>query len=678
MVLQELVGVWRGERVRDIGWMYAWVYVQCVKGNEEEVYDELGRELSRRLGSHCEGGIVELWNEFVEVKKVLVCVFGYLDRSLALMGTRAPLSSYFDCIFAETVLPRKIQQLGLCLESALDVFRTHKHDSAENKGILEELGKCIKIVRHLDHLFSERIEKQFLQISKRFYSTFGTLLSPWTVAGFIGKSRALLVQEMQILSLLQFSSPIPQQCLYEFRKGLFHALEQSIENQMEWITFLGTPQHSQYLQTLLRLFGPHQPSVSKLASIFEASVTHQCEKVGTLQLDGLVECARGAWLFRLVECCKQMQVLSKAMDHPLFSHAFQLGLQKAMRSSIVSGHSVAVILAQCLDTLLRKKSRRLSQFNGEDLSDSQWNAVFVIVKNAPDEDMFIQRYQRLLSQRLLRGLCRSESLERFVISRLSKVLEMNLYRWNAMIADVVLSRTVQRHFMKEMEMKTNVEIKSITRGVWPDVDAVNTTFTPPPEIVHVLQKWESYYNARNPRKKLQWAYMEGLVHLNDSRGYSILLSPLQASILMFLHKTEKPITVTHFSNHLHCDPRLIKKALDPLVFGKFKLVLRNSDRFNLNKEFYSESRTILIPFPDFSRVFNRRASIDLSAIIKAFIVRLMKRQRKLDEESILNQCVLGLERFAVDRSGIMECLDNLVETEYLERIEGSPMYQYIP
>ena len=321
--------------------------------------------------------------------------------------------------------------------------------------------------------------------------------------------------------------------------------------------------------------------------------------------------------------------------------------------------------------------------------DTHLSTFFQLFQFLADKDKFLEIFRILLARRLLFKKTDLE-LERTLVLSLKRICGIQYTsRVETMIRDQIRLDTTTSGYGK---------VRYLTRSHWPELP--NLTCHLPIEIQDCLHDYEMNYQIGNPDKKVEWLYLYSCVTIQltfrtsetQSRKYLLILPIFDASILWALkaHPRDSPdLTMSQLEELLviRGHNEIIRNQLIRLTIQKlarWKLLLVKSDYLSFNRYFTSARKRIVVPYLPVnvsvecqsSERSQGRNHQDRLELLKAVIVRIMKRRRQLGHLELVQQTRSQITVFQPTARHVKEAVELLIENEYLERI-GKKKYRYV-
>ena len=389
-------------------------------------------------------------------------------------------------------------------------------------------------------------------------------------------------------------------------------------------------------------------------------------------------------------------------DNPMFT-ADMSARMTAFLSKRMCGEKMENHAATMLDVL--------HQGGGSAMPDDAWtdflqNAA-AIVMFLPERDAFVERYRRLLSQRLLTGKSRDMDRERQFIAELKlRCGAQFVQKLEGMLQDLFASHDdgilplVAEHAGAAPEM----HIRILTSGHWPAFQALE------PRIPMAMSRqwlyFRSEFERRNATRKLQisasYSTADVFADLPFKRRFrgSISMNVPQLCVLLLFddkHATDR-ISFSRIADDTSLPVAVVRKVLHAFVFSPKKLlrripvdpadaspVIADTDEFALNDAFESRDLRFTQPCPPLEDAASEEQMDESVAqqrkfAVDAAIVRIMKARRSMPHARLVEETLAQSHLFHFSPPGklVKECIEQLIGRDFLERDDADQsVYRYV-
>ncbi|KAL9931681.1 hypothetical protein V8E36_009467 [Tilletia maclaganii] len=375
--------------------------------------------------------------------------------------------------------------------------------------------------------------------------------------------------------------------------------------------------------------------------------------------------------------------------------SFLAAMDKACRAFINRNKATGTVstrspelLARHTDALLKKSNKNAAEASLEEALKQ----VMVLFKYLEDKDVFQKFYARALSRRLVHFTSASDDAESSMISKLKEACGFEYTQKLArMFADMEVSKTLNEKFKEKMaathdkaELDIDFYCLVLANGVWP-ISQSAAEFIIPSELQPSYKRFEGFYGNQHSGRKLQWVW-----HLsrNDVRTsgfnqrYVFQTSTFQAAILLQFN-TSEALTFDELQKATGLDAATLKGNL--AIFVKAKVLLEADDTYSINNDFKSKKLRVNLNLPIKAEQKTETKDVmktvddDRRLLLDACIVRIMKSRKTLKHVQLIQEVItLMASRFQPKVPEIKKAIDNLIDKDYLERVEDSrDTYAYV-
>lgn len=182
--------------------------------------------------------------------------------------------------------------------------------------------------------------------------------------------------------------------------------------------------------------------------------------------------------------------------------------------------------------------------------------VSILVNIYETKDLFVEEYQKLLSQRLLNKYdeCNLDTELRNLELLTIRFSDCELHRCEVMLKDVQTSRRINKRILSgdirehKLDDFKNLDALIVSSPFWPDKFSPMATLSDeppniefPPEIESAISTYTKAFEAIQASRTLHWRHHLGSVNLDltiDGRTQNFTVSPLHAALIyLFKEKT---------------------------------------------------------------------------------------------------------------------------------------------
>jgi cullin 1 len=422
---------------------------------------------------------------------------------------------------------------------------------------------------------------------------------------------------------------------------------------------------------------------------------------------------------------------------PLFQKMIQDSFRVTLNMSAREDdmHPNSELMAVFVDMILRGKlgEEKLS----EETITQTLKDVHRLFAHLHDKDHFQEFYRNLLAKRLLQNKSHSSDAERYMISLLkSSDGATYTQRFEAMITNfanpdmavnpaefktelVEWTRKRQREEESEGHVPRETidfDVKVLCGGSWPTMyDTSRVVF---PTYLRELYEFYTYHfnQKHGGTRKLTYGHTEGSLtiraNIGDKSGspsdksgspsdksgswYEFVMMPVQSVLLLQFNEREE-LTPAELAKLCGLSEEDTMKLLHPLVHAPVCKILTKknrivtkptpgtppvperfmaSDVLVVDKKFKNPLRRINVPFIPLKEkqvVNSSESDAQRKHVINATVVRVMKARKTMRYDALIAEVQRQIRTFNADPRMMKLCIDNLIDTGYLERSEEDRM-----
>jgi len=306
----------------------------------------------------------------------------------------------------------------------------------------------------------------------------------------------------------------------------------------------------------------------------------------------------------------------------------------------------------------------------------------------------------MLAKRLVHTNSASDEAEISMISKLKEACGFEYTnKLQRMFQDIQTSKDLnssykdwQARILDEGDLKKAVDpsYHILGTGFWP-LQPPTTSFIPPQEIVKTYERFQTFYFEKHSGRKLTWLWQlcKGEVKAtyikNTKVPFTFQVSTYQMAILLLFNDSD---AVSY--EDMERVTALSKDWLDPSlgVFVKAKILIPSPENgkpelgttYSLNYNFKNKKLKINLNIAVKSEQkqetedTHKTIEEDRKLLMQSAIVRIMKSRKKMKHVQLVQETISQIKaRFTPKIPDIKKSIDQLIEKEYLERIEGDEL-----
>eukprot|EP01088_Endostelium_zonatum_P018470 TRINITY_DN5947_c0_g1_i4.p1 TRINITY_DN5947_c0_g1~~TRINITY_DN5947_c0_g1_i4.p1 ORF type:complete len:494 (-),score=135.69 TRINITY_DN5947_c0_g1_i4:25-1506(-) len=395
------------------------------------------------------------------------------------------------------------------------------------------------------------------------------------------------------------------------------------------------------------------------------------------------------------------------------------------------------LLAKYADFLLCKTNK---EFEFEKI-DTILNQILVIFKYIDDKDVFQKFYSKNLAKRLIQGTSISDDAESAMIGGLKQSCGYEYTsKLQRMFGDIHISQDLNDKFKESLGNDNtgfggvgDMNVLVLTAGSWP-LNSPQIAFNVPEELEKAVNLFSNFYSNKHSGRRLTWLHHLGKADLKSyylKKKYEFQVTNYQMGILLMFNRSEK-ITVEEIGNSTGLKDKELTRTIVSLI--KAKILKREAaakkkgdeaaaakdemkedlkddsgdkedgkeegkstagaggggglsvkDVVALNKAFVSKRMRFKVTTaltretPKENEEAYKSISEERRSFLQAAIVRIMKARKTLNHANLVQETIgQAKARFKPSVPSIKKCIEQLIELQYLQRVEGeSNTYAYL-
>eukprot|EP01126_Amoeba_proteus_P041972 TRINITY_DN4539_c0_g1_i1.p1 TRINITY_DN4539_c0_g1~~TRINITY_DN4539_c0_g1_i1.p1 ORF type:complete len:708 (-),score=162.30 TRINITY_DN4539_c0_g1_i1:273-2396(-) len=404
-------------------------------------------------------------------------------------------------------------------------------------------------------------------------------------------------------------------------------------------------------------------------------------------------------------------------SNPHFVSSLDKGCRTVVNENCVAKGTIKSpeLLAKYADSLLRKGGEHLDETELE----SRLSDCVLIFKYLSDRDVFRRFYSTLLTKRLLSCNSVSDDAEKTMISKLKEACGFEyVTKLQRMFTDIQISNTVSEKFRESCSglgdlPKIESSFFILTNGSWP-LPNRRTTFNLPPDLVPLRQSFENFYVSNYSGRRMTWMYnfsQSDVRMMFTKKKYEFCCTNYQLAVLLLFNDAPK-WRASEIKEQTLLDnvelPRVLASLLEYKMIKKVEsssgddrdgcdyhggdsgdgdgdgaVGFNPSHVYQLNDDFshkrirFKITSSTSIETHAENETTKKAIFADRKFYLQAVIVRIMKtRQRMTFQELIQEVISQSTSRFQPNIRLIKECVEVLVEKEYMARSDFGDTYEY--
>eukprot|EP01059_Diplonema_ambulator_P005428 TRINITY_DN1515_c0_g2_i2.p1 TRINITY_DN1515_c0_g2~~TRINITY_DN1515_c0_g2_i2.p1 ORF type:complete len:776 (+),score=305.97 TRINITY_DN1515_c0_g2_i2:39-2330(+) len=656
--------------------------------------------------------VVQKWKNHKLIVKWMQRLFGYLDRYYTKHNSCDHLTEYgLKCFFNVIYTSIKID-----LRNAIfKLIQCERTGGSVDRGLLKDaIGLIVEMGMNSLNIYNTDFEKPFLKFTEDFYEREAAQwVAEDSATEYLKKAEQRLAEEAQRAAAYLHQNS--EKFLTEAVENKLLADHQKTLLEMENSGFIALlrDQRLSDIKRTYQLFSRISKGIDPIARLMYEFVTNEGKQIVSKHSNSNDLCFK-AYTNDLLELhCKYKKILAEQLDN---NSTFQKAVKDAFEAFVnqqlqcnVKGAAPGTppakvysseLIANYCDMLMKNVVEKIGEDELEDILE-QVVAVFGYIS---DKDLFQEFYRKQLSKRLLMTTV-NEDTERSLISKL-KMRQGAPYtsKLEGMITDKNVSQDLQAKF-KAYQAKHNISfgfeytMQVLTMGCWPAFPM--HTLKLPEQVEVAMSKFQEFYDSITQSRKLRWVHSLSTVTLDavfNKQKFQLQLSTAFQACVLLLFNTRDALTGEEITKELSLPWEEVKKALQSLAMGKYRLLVKDvpagskalktveeGDTFRVNVSFTDKSRKLKISTVVAKVNLKASAQVqqtveeDRRHAIEACIVRIMKSRKTMEHPLLIGECISQLSaHFKPDPRHIKKRIEDLISREYIERDpEKTSLYRYV-
>jgi cullin 3 len=337
-------------------------------------------------------------------------------------------------------------------------------------------------------------------------------------------------------------------------------------------------------------------------------------------------------------------------------------------------------------------------------TESVLSKTITIFRYITEKDVFERYYKGHLAKRLLQGKSVSDDAERGMLAKLKVESGFQFtQKLEGMFNDMRLSEETMVDWRKWVAKRDeppsiDLSVTVMTANSWP-LSYTGTPCTLPESLSSLTKLFERFYLSQHSGRRLTWQPSQGnadvLVRF-AAKSVTLNVSTYAMVILLLFEGVEEGgiLTYEELASATSILPTDLKRHLQSLSCVPKRKILKKhppgrdvdeSDSFSFNHEFTCPTSKLKIGVIS-SRVESGGERKETREYVteerkyeaKACIVRVMKSRKHLTHSELVNEVTKQLSsRYRPDPQDLKKRIEELIETEYLERCEDRKSYNYL-
>lgn len=340
------------------------------------------------------------------------------------------------------------------------------------------------------------------------------------------------------------------------------------------------------------------------------------------------------------------------------------------------------------------KSGTSSILKSGDPTEELINTSIQFLKYIKNKDAFEVYYANHFAKRFLNSKTSTKDTEEIILGSLSEELGVSSFdKVIKMNRDVITSQQINqdwKNYIRKKQDFIDIDLKICSVTDWPKAMTKNSkekdeiSLKWPSSLEGAKIEFEEFYERKNSNRKLYWSTFGGiLLKASLPTGTFIIDAGIIAGSILLTFNDNEELKYEEIKSLVGGDESELKRHLKSLLISK--LLISKNEIFRLNDKVKFKTRVVKIKTikkNDNEQEEEEEIKEDVRRIakirIEASIVRIMKSYKNCNFKDLVEELFKQITRFNPQISMIKECIEDLIDKEYLKRdLEDHQLYHYI-
>ncbi len=678
---------------------YAFIYTDCYnicinQTDENNNTKKLYQNYSNKLNTYLSNVYMQIksknnylldltneWNKFQLINKWLHLFFQYLNRHFIKRHYYLPIKDngykqFYDYIFIKTI--------DDCLGELFNNINKIRVDSQNNISHITEYIKLLDFFNDFDNLYYKQFNIKFLDNSKDYYKKISiSKFSELDVKSYLATCIQLINFEKSNIfhlrnnTLITLEKILYQTLLYEFTNEI-------LNDNTSGIKQLLINNDKDNLKQIYELFKNSKNSIKIINNILESHVNNLFDS--SLNNNKNLKNNYFEFINDVINIYNKITIIIRdCFNNYIDFHCTLANTIRKLFNNKYDDNPYCLYLVLFINNLINK-----NKLNDNEKYSSIETSI-KIFKIINDKDIFIELYQKYLSNRLLLKKNIDLDIEKYTITQIKiECGTTSTSKIEKMIKDFMTINESNIQFQNyclenNIKLKHNFEARVLTNGSWPTFK--NESLIIPIEVYNSMNIFSEYYLNKNSSHKLTWYHQMDDILLSgifNNIKYSINCNVYQSLILLLFNDSES-LNYETILVKTGIDKNIFNRVLHSLTCSKYKLLLKsnndnnisNTEVFSINNNFKDKLKRIKLQCPSLEiKLKKENTQINRSMLIDSTIVRIMKSRKKIDHNQLVSEVISQIRLFLPSISDMKKRIESLIEREYIER-ESQNVYKYL-
>ncbi|CAG9464362.1 unnamed protein product [Pedinophyceae sp. YPF-701] len=668
---------------------------------------------------------IKHWEEHVKAMQTIRDILMYMDRTYVVQAGRPAVFALGVSLWREGVVQPLHKRL---IDATLSMIQADRRGDAIDRPLLRS---AVRVWADLGaHVYTEDFEDPLIEATAAFYRDEAeALLGERDCGAYLRRAEERLTQEQARVQ--EYLDPSTEgRLLRTVQAELVNArMAELVGMENTGMAAMLSASRAEDLQRMFRLLSRAQDGLRLMRTVLGRHVTAEgtaaaaagaaaAGAAGSGAGDGedarreqIAQAQQQRAPAELVQALLDLRIKYDGLVATVFNgdRQFRSALNAAFEKVLNAASGFAEALSLYIDAKLRKGIKGMSDEEVEGVLEG----VLRLFRHLQDKDLFERYYRSHLAKRLLSGRTVSDDAERSMLQKLKAECGYQYTsKLESMFLDVRTSADTLRAFRAQRGDAARIHgvdltVQVLTLGSWPsrpeggagDAAAAADAVQPwlPVEAQACCKEFADFYLGAHSGRKLQWQLALGTADVRfeaNGKRYDLAVSTHQMCVLMLFNDRER-MTLAEIREATGMEAGDLERCLQSLACVKGRNVLRKEpmskdvregDVFSVNDKFESKLKRVRIGMVAAQREGERERQQTLEVLdqhrkplVEAAVMRVMKGRRRMEHSALVAEVARQLApRFVAQPARIKQCLESLIEREYIERDDGDrSVYTYI-
>ncbi|EGR29244.1 hypothetical protein IMG5_160430 [Ichthyophthirius multifiliis] len=649
--------------------------------------------------------IINIWSDYKVLIQVLQGIFLYMDSNFVQPKKLQPIQVLGYDVFKRQFLITKYNMYNKIMEIVFSIIQKERNGESINSSqikhivlILIELGIYANTKNNNPYyrlgqfeyqtdlnIYKKYFEEKYCIQSENFYSQLSqSLIMKLSPKEYILNAEKLYSEEKTRMQQYLDLSSFQQVSKIFFSKCINPYVRQILENNYG-LNFWIENEDVEVLKICHFLFKQLDESYNIFKNCFFQYVVKKGSEMCARKNIHLTIYIEDLFVFRekIHYILQEFYIILDSQEQT----NFQRQCQKSFEDFINSEQVFIEYLNNYIDEQFSKNFKGKSDQQIEE----NINQIFELFCFIINKDVFKMYYLKSLSSRILQQKSLDENNEKIIINKFKIECGSSFTKkMEIMLKDVQLSQNFLAEYkqqFKKIQPNQNIDfldIKILTCGIWPFQNVQQIKIHP--ELELHINYLDQIYKTKFAGRKLKWMFSVGKSIIKSFYGCikkEFMVSNIQLNILL-LYNQQNHYNEIQIMQQLNINQEQLKTHLIPLV--QLKILNFENELYSYNPNF--TYRTIKVNVPVLKKEDGtqeegkkniEQVHLERKYLLESVIVKIMKSRRKSDFQNLCQEVIKLCQQnqFFPDIQLVKQCLESLINRDYIKRGDNKDIFQYI-